>query len=74
MTGYQIISDLQRVVALEARSARPEAPVHPVEEQAPRTPRVASLRLRMTIALRRLADVLEPATMETVPNQKSSPC
>jgi hypothetical protein len=72
--GYQIIADVQRIAHLEAQSARPNAPVIPEPETVVRAPRIASLRLQMTFVLRRLADVLEPAPMETVPTQTSSPC
>jgi hypothetical protein len=74
MIGYQIIADVQRIAHLEAQSARPNAPVVPEPVPMERAPRIASLRLQMTLALRRLADALEPAAMETVPNQTSQPC
>ena len=74
MIGYQIIADVQRIAHLEAQSARPDAPTVPTPETIVRAPRIASLRLQMTIVLRRLADALEPAAMETVPNRKSQPC
>ena len=74
MIGYQIIADVQRIAHLEAQSARPNAPVVPEPDSIARPSRVASLRLQMTLALRRLADALEPAAMETVPNQKGQPC
>jgi hypothetical protein len=74
MIGYQIIADVQRIAHLEAQSARPNAPVIPEPETVMRLPRIALLRLQMTFALRRLADALEPAAMETVPNQKRQPC
>ena len=59
MTGFQIISDLQRVVRIEAESALPDRPVRP---ETPRQPIGAGARLSLTIALRRLADAIEPAT------------
>ena len=74
MIGYQIIADVQRIAHLEAQSALPNAPVVPTRERPPRAPRIASLRLQMTFALRRLADALEPTAMETVPSQERSPC
>jgi len=74
MIGYQIIADVQRIAHLEAQSALPNAPVIPEHQSYMRAPRIATLRLQMTLVLRRLADALEPAAMETVPNQKSQPC
>jgi hypothetical protein len=74
MIGYQIIADVQRIAHLEAQSARPNSPVIPGPETGVGPPRIASLRLQMTFALRRLADALEPAAMETIPNQKRQPC
>ena len=62
MTGYQIISDLQRVVRIEAESALAGQPIRPNKVRTPRQPVVASVRLGMTAALRRLADAVEPAT------------
>jgi hypothetical protein len=61
MTGYQIISDLQRVVRIEAESAMPDRPLRPDTPRAPRPSIVTTLRLNMTLALRRLADAVEPA-------------
>ncbi len=61
MTGYQIISDLQRVVRYEAESARPDRPVQPETPRAARQSIVISARLGISLALRRLADVMEPA-------------
>ena len=61
MTGYQIISDLQRVVRLEAESALPNGPIRPESERIPRQSIVTTVRLATTTALRRLADVVEPA-------------
>jgi hypothetical protein len=75
MTGYQIISDLQRVVRLEAESARPGRPIQ-VDTGRPRRPSIfVSTRLGMTVALRRLADALEPAArVETYPSPKGGNC
>jgi hypothetical protein len=74
MTGYQIIHDLQRVTALEARSARATAPTVTEPERPARAPRAASLRLQATIVLRRLADALEPAPLDTLPSRNGSGC
>ena len=74
MTGYQIIHDLQRVTALEARSAEAMAPTIHEPERPTRPPRMASLRLQATIYLRRLADALEPAPLDTVPTRNGSGC
>jgi hypothetical protein len=61
MTGYQIISDLQRVVRLEAESALPNGPIRPETPRVPRQSITTTLRLNTTLALRRLADAVEPA-------------
>ena len=61
MTGYQIISDLQRIVALEARSGEPNAPIRPERIRTPRGSLLAATRLQLTSALRWAADVLEPS-------------
>jgi hypothetical protein len=61
MTGFQIISDVQRAVRLEAESALPNQPIQPDAPHAPRRSVVTTTRLAMTVALRRLADTLEPA-------------
>ena len=61
MTGYQIISDLQRVVRIEAESALAGQPIRLAEVRTPRQPVIARVRLSMTLALRRLADAVEPA-------------
>jgi hypothetical protein len=74
MTGYQIIHDLQRVTALEARSAQATAPTVNESERPVRTPRLATLRLQATVYLRRLADALEPAPLDTVPSCNGSGC
>ena len=74
MTGFQIIYDLQRITALEARSAEATAPTVKEPERPTRPPRVASLRLQATVYLRRLADALEPAPLDTVPSCNGSGC
>lgn len=61
MTGFQIISDVQRVVRLEAESALPNQHLQPEAPHAPRRSVITTTRLAMTVALRRLADALEPA-------------
>ena len=61
MTGYQIISDLQRVVRIEAESAMADKPIRPDTPRIPRQSIVTALRLNTTVALRRLADLVEPA-------------
>ena len=61
MTGYQIISDLQRVVRLDEESARPNRPIRLESARQRRQSIFVSTRLGMTVALRRLADVVEPA-------------
>lgn len=74
MTGYQIIHDIQRITALEARSAEATAPTVIAPERPARTPRLVSLRLQATVYLRRLADALEPAPLESIPSRNSSGC
>ena len=74
MTGYQIIHEIQRITALEARSAEANAATVTVPERSTRTPRLASLRLQATVYLRRLADALEPAPLDSIPSRNSSGC
>jgi hypothetical protein len=74
MTGYQIIHDLQRITALEARSAQATAPTIIDTERPARPPRAASLRLQATAVLRRLADALEPAPLDGIPSRNGSGC
>ena len=61
MTGFQIINDVQRIAATEARSAEPAAPVRPDHVRALRGSTVLAIRLQLTVALRRIANRLEPA-------------
>jgi hypothetical protein len=58
-----IAFDLKRMAARVGNSALPNAPVVP--EPEPRAPLLPVIRLRMTGGLRRLADALEPASIET---------
>ena len=61
MIGYRPISDMQRVVRIEAESGMATSPVRPDKRRPPRQSIVTATRLALTVALRRLADALEPA-------------
>ena len=62
MNGMQPIFDMQRIARLEAESARSDAVTQPYVAPRHRESLVTSSRLQMTAMLRRIADVLEPAT------------
>ena len=61
MNGMQPIFDMQRIARLEAESARPHAITQSYVERRPRGSLITASRQRMTVLLRRVADVLEPA-------------
>ena len=67
-----IVFDLERMAARVGNSALPNAPV--VAEPDRRAPRLPAFRLRLTVALRRLADLLEPAPIETATGRSASGC
>jgi hypothetical protein len=76
MTGFEIITDLQRIVAMEARSGEPTAPVRPDPIRLPRQSVLALARLQLTGFLRWAADIVEPAQprAETFPSQQRGSC
>ena len=77
MTGYQIISDIQRLTTLEARSARPDAAIQGEPDAKARYSMVEATRFQMTVLLRRVADLLEPAptaSADATPCMRSQGC
>jgi hypothetical protein len=76
MITNQLVADLSAMVAREAHSALPNAPVRPEPEQAPRGSLLAAARLQITGVLRWAADAIEPATRqaEVAPAGKQSGC
>ena len=59
--------DIVRRVAEEAQSALPTAPVRPEPVRAETPPRLDRARLGLGLALRRLADRVEPACRPVSP-------
>lgn len=58
MHGMHAITDMHRIATIEAQSARPNSPQRP--DKGPRRSLLNGLRMTMTVALRRIADALEP--------------
>jgi hypothetical protein len=59
LTNFTV--EIARVVSEEARSALPDAPVRPEPIRSQTPTRLDLVRLRFGLALRRLADRVEPA-------------
>ena len=76
MITNQLVADLSALVAREAHSALPNAPVRPDPERAPKGSVLAAARVGLTSALRWAADAIEPATVraETVQVTRQSGC
>ena len=54
-------SEIARVVAAEAHSALPDAPIRAEGVDQPRPSRLATPRRWLSLTLRRVADAIEPA-------------
>jgi hypothetical protein len=72
MITNPIIIDLVRIASIEARSARPNAPIVPERVRKSRV--MPAVRFQVTGALRWLADALEPAKAEPATAEGSCGC
>ena len=64
MITNSIAHDVLRIVQSEAESALPNAPYREDRARSLRSRRIASIRLHVTHALRRVADAIEPVQPE----------